>query len=231
MWHLVFTCWLDNVHIQCSKDTVTYIDSIPLEDHVFVHLGQNHRCFTSQCKIYTLLYSQQKVTFSFISCRWRRNTYSVAWEPTPVDCRYLALKHVSYSRFEIVVDLHYNSMDELPQRSGVAFTLRPWLINQWVVNPFSWIRKCVTDWNEISMSSLLFSFTVLSLSFALCLIFCLLIVVWDTIHECLSASYRVTKPVVTQTPPQTHISHFGMMALPVLAFLIILIKTILLLMM
>lgn len=52
---------------------------------------------------------------------------------------------------------------------------------------------------------------------------CLLIVVWDTIHEC-QCLRHIVLPAFTQTPPQTHISHFGMTTLPVLASLIVVLK-------
>lgn len=99
-------------------------------------------------------------------------------------------------------ETQYNFMTALPQRSVVALTLRPWPITAVGSEPLSWIRKCVTDGNEISMSS---PFPLLSLS-SRCHYFVSLLPLECCLRHnpwvSLSASY-----CVTSLRPTLHLKH------------------------
>lgn len=116
-------------------------------------------------------------------------------------------------------------MNKLPQRSGVASTWRPWPIKTVGSDP-PLMDKTVCHRSTRDIYVLSFSFFPLlssSCHYRVSL-FCLLIVVWDTIHECLCLRHTVFTQPSPNTPPQTHISHFGMMTLPVLAALNMILK-------
>lgn len=116
-----------------------------------------------------------------------------------------------------LTEIQYNFMTTLPQGSVVALTLRPWPITAVGSEPLSWMRKCVTD---LKRDIYVFSFSS-ALSVLLLPLFRLPAASW-MLSETQSMSVTVCVILCNQpspnTPPQTHISHFGMMTLPVPAF-------------